>query len=262
MKKIILVTFLTAMLTQAYAAPKIYVKMYSRLNGYGNPSQKFNLSKLQAVAFENNVKVINGSEEDQSPMVIPINANGIIYSSAYSYKMADNFHIICNYVKNGGRAILFYNTTWILHNELLQDIFNVSISKELICKAEGSLKYPSSSLPSFLQNYNIGVMPSVYRMPGINNYIVSLNDGENNTATSISSGKDRIISSVFDLGKGKIMFIANVMGVHPSTPSWNDEVYNSYINVFFNDENIDNYDNSNAAIELLKWLSLGVVKRQ
>ena len=202
-------------------------------------------SKLDGIAFTHGIDFDDYT--NPNTFIDQLDEPDVI-AAIYGAGEVDDNHLYAldNFVESGGRVFMDYGPRWGLQNSLFQQLFGISISVETILSSEDILIYPSSSLPSWMDGLSVGVQGSTFEhflghylyVPGI--------DGERRYIVSQETGLSRLV--YYSSPDEKITF-------WPHTDylccGWGLELY---YNFFYDDENIDYFDNETAALNMLHFL--------
>lgn len=220
----------------------VFVGEDDEYSNHGDP-----LSKLAGLAFVNgiNLSVFPYDDEFLAQLQQP-DVAAAIYSA-----VSPNVEVLLalrNLADAGGRVLLIYGAhgDWLDQNKLIQELFNVSIVEEGVKAEPDTLLYPSSMLPAWLRNYRVGVAQNNF-VERIFGYLVSpASGGERGYLVSDESGSERLL--YYSAPNERVAF-------WPYIWAQGSSIY--VAEYFFDDENIDYFDNEEAALTLLRYLLRG-----
>jgi len=217
-----------------------------------------NYTKAQSLAFSEGIELETKIKSDLNypPSVSIDSQDGVIYES-WTID-GDAASSLASFVEEGGNLILVYSSNYSEENTLFQRIFSISFNAEQVSmsKSSGSFIFPEGSVPSIFDGLDLG-MVSFYGTYVLPSYLTVVGDGEKYFLESEETSEKRLISYVYSMGKGNVMLIPSIFGTSTQTPDY-DPIDNSYIRfseTFFQDDQIDKFDNEEAVRKALKWLT-------
>jgi hypothetical protein len=221
-----------------------------------NYSSKYHpelFTKLSGLAFENNIDLtIHDSRSDFLDALESPGVKAAIYENAVPNP--DVLNPLYVFAKNGGHVLMLYQYGWHEHNDILQDLFGISVAVEYVIRVDSqNLRYPDGMNPSWLRGLSIG-FTSPYDKSTIRSYLLTTKEGEKTYVSSQENGENRLMVIHYQLGDGEVIFWPQGYAVSSVTPNWNSESYYGHPRGFLNDASIDLYDNKNAALAMLQYL--------
>jgi len=200
------------------------------------------LSKLVGLGFRDGIDVQTFSNQDEFLAALEEpNVRGALYAgTGYS---AGALRALSTFAARGGRVIFFYDGDWLQQNDLLQDLFGVSLVIERVKDVKDELVFDPAMLPGWASGLNVGVART-----GQDHYITahavsSLELEQAGYLLSDETSKERLLY-LSTLG-GRVAFFPR--------PYTFENLINEY-QYFFDDANIDSFDNELAAQGMLKFL--------
>jgi len=202
-----------------------------------------NLTKLSAAAYVNGYTV--AVIDDQGAFLSELDKSDVA-AAIYVGQVASDpgLRKLYDFVQEGGRILLMYDGSWLDRNALLQELYGVSLAAEKIeIQTRSSFLYRQSVLPPWLQAYSIGI-------PSLSNDLTAFFrvylavpptwPGERGTAPGENA-------------HARLLYYANPTA---TVTFWPLPLGGRYERtpLFFNDENIDYFDNEAAAIALLRHM--------
>lgn len=157
-----------------------------------------------------------------------------------------------DFIDDGGKLFLAYGDWWTVHNELLQDLFGVSIVKEEVLGNDhgghASIQY-QSILPSWANKMSVYVADeNGYNTLSLTSYLMTIIQGGEKAKFSSEASGDQVL-----------MYLSNAEGSVIFWPHVHYYKYGSarscstYID-FFEDKQIDYQENEQAALAMLNYL--------
>ncbi len=211
--------------------------------------------KLDGLAFANGIDLIIAENEDQFLEQLQ-NAN--VVSAIYgSYYNTNNDHYepsaralvaLDAFIRDGGRALLLYDAFWPEQNDLLQELFTVASVYEVLTYTEGSLLLEGKALPTWLSDLRVGVQSD---NPALRAYLVApVSGAEQIFWVSQDTGRDRLV--YYQNASGDVIFWARTEACF----AWSYDNCAGFQPIdWFDDDNIDYFDNEQAALVMLRFLS-------
>lgn len=212
------------------------------------------ITKLQSLGFQQGIKVTRGHLGD-----LPGNARGVLFFQNFA-PTENQLTALHRFVMNGGRAVLMYHRGWVNSNNKLQDLFQVSVSQECVFKeTRKSIMFPADGLPALIESLKIGV-DTGHGYSAIRAFLTALAEGEKRAIVSSATGKSRLLSTSFPLGKGEVLFMPILYSKYSTggtSRGWvtTGGTTHQHWWPFFDDGSIDQYQNSEAALCLIRWLA-------
>lgn len=149
-----------------------------------------------------------------------------------------------SFVAGGGRVLMAYDGQWLERNELLQDLFGVSIVRETVEAADDVLVYDASMLPVWLSGQTIGMAVDGQTLR-VDAYLASPNQsGEQGFLTSTESGASRL--TYLSNSDNSVIF-------WPRATVFNGSCL--FYLYFFDDDGIDSFDNEAASLSMIRLLA-------
>jgi len=201
-------------------------------------------TKFAALAFTKGLKLSVPTRSFPEELLSPDVAAAILIGS----ESAEDILAIDAFVKSGGTAIILYSRDWVDYNELLQDIFGVSVVQEMVLSVDNTLIVPPAVLPPELREYQVGMVHDDRELR-IRAYLVT-NQGNagGGLIPSKETGKDRLVYYPSD----SLIFMP---AIHSYTDSYSSIYrHKTHYTPFFGDTMYDYFDNELAANALLDVL--------
>lgn len=214
-------------------------------------------SKLDALAWTNGIDLrITEDPDEFMEQLHESDVVAVMYGSrTYSRRlMAPNDRVLLSvdtFVRDGGKALLFYDYSWEDSNDLLTDAFDFAVVAETLASGEGHLRFEDSMLPAWLSGMRVGMQSTEIFL---NVYLVT-QDGEGiqRLLTSSDSGRERMV--YYESPSGRLILFPR-----PVRCETQDHYCDSTVHIdWFDNQNIDFFDNERAALAVLKYLLGGVV---
>lgn len=147
------------------------------------------------------------------------------------------------FAARGGRVLFFYDGDWLQQNDLLQELFGISLGVERVKYVKDELVYDPVMLPDWASSLDVGIARSG-QYHYINAYAVStLELGQSGYLLSDEGGKERLL--YLSTSSGRAAFFPR--------PYTFEQLVNEY-QYFFDDANIELFDNQQAALRMLNSL--------
>lgn len=201
------------------------------------------LTKFSAVAYVNGFSVT--VYDDQAAFLTELDEPDVA-AAIYGGQVASDpgLRKLYDFVQYGGRILLMYDGSWLERNAALQELFGVSLAAEKIdVQARSSFHYRPTLLPNWLDGYSVGI-PSLSNdlIAHFNLYLVVPANwpGERGTL----EGENASL---------RLLYYANPTGTVTFFPLPLGGAF-QWTELFFNDENIDYFDNETAAVAILEYL--------
>ncbi len=207
-------------------------------------------TKLNAVAFANGLDLTIAESEDQFEQLLaePATAAAIYGSGSESRAPSDRALLsLEGFVQDGGRALLFYDGAWTDESKLIQDLFGIAVAGELVAAGEGNLRYPDSALPAWLSGMKLGVEADEIWLTAY--LIIPSTEGMQLAARSGETGRDRVV--FYEAASGNLIWMPRIT----QCVAWQYGCVEADPTDWFDDRNIDFFDNEQAVLALLRYLS-------
>jgi len=201
------------------------------------------LSKLVGLGFRDGVEVqVFSNEEEYLVALDEADVRGALYAgTGYS---AAALRELSNFANNGGRVLFFYDGDWLQQNDLLQDRFGVSLVIERVKEVKDQLIFDQAMLPDWASGLEVGVSRTGQEQYITAHAISAQDPDQAGYLISDETNKERLLYlSTMD---GRVAFF-------PRTYLF-ENLINEY-QYFFDDANIDFYDNEQAARGMLNFLA-------
>ncbi len=200
------------------------------------------LSKLVGLGLRDDIAVQTFSDQDKflaalkDPYVL-----GALYGGKGN--SPGSLRALNAFATGGGRVLFFYDGDWMQQNDLLQELFGVSLVAERVKYVKDELIYAPAMLPGWASGLNVGVAQAG-QYHYINAYAVS-NQELDQTGYLLSD----------ESSKERLLYLSNMPGpvAFFPRPYIFERLANEY-QYFFDDANIDLFDNQQAAQRMLKFL--------
>lgn len=219
-------------------ADRINILVMEHSTTFGIPK----LTKLAAVAYANGFKVT--IFEDQAAFLADLDKPEVV-AAIYGGQVASDpgLRKLYDFSQQGGRILLMYDGSWIGSNTALQELFGVSLAAEQIdVQAHSSFYYKTTVLPTWMDAYSVGIpslendLTAYFRVFLV---VPSTWPGERGTAVGENSNT-------------RLLYYANPTGTVTFWPLPLGGDY-EFTPLFFNDGNIDYFDNEAAAMAMLQY---------
>jgi len=187
-------------------------------------------NKLQAMLFEKDLSLI---KEFESSM----------YQStalAISFRPDDaRLTKLNDYIKGGGKAICFYDDSTVRRNDILNQLYGVSVSDEtLLKKNTNAITLDGELFANFAEGLKIAYIRENVSYISIQAYINDISGDSfwHSEYASQETGKSLYFSLMKKIGDGKILFTPMIKSIIP-----------------IDDKHIDDMDNSELALRIIRW---------
>jgi hypothetical protein len=217
----------------------------------------YNYQKLQVIAAKAGVKlVVDNSTKSSNPNfldypgLIVMSGGGGHNHKSHGYIQEAEILQLLRYVKDGGRLWLFVLPSLADFNPLLQDSFEFMVVEEKVTNANSKEVHLNGDFLSELwRGLMVGSGRAYESNLGIKGYFESLNaDHEISEYTSAESGRPRTTGISGCIGLGSFMAVA-------SFASGGGGIKYRNLGNMLTDENIENWDNEEAAERVIRWLT-------
>ena len=190
-------------------------------------------NKFQAMLFEKNLSLIKEFESSSFQSVAL--AISLHPDDARLTKLND-------YVKGGGRAICFYDDATVRRNDILNQLYGVSVADEtLLKKNTNAITLDGELFADFAKGLKIAYIKENVSYISIQAYINDISGDSfwHSEYTSQETGKNLYFSLMKKIGDGEILFTPMIKSIIP-----------------LDDKHIMDMDNSELALRIIRW-SLG-----
>ena len=201
------------------------------------------LTKFSAAAYVNGFSVT--VYDDQAAFLSELDEPDVA-AAIYGGQVASDpgLRKLYDFVQNGGRIFLMYDGSWLARNAALQELFGVTLAAEKIdIQTRSSFHYRPTLLPSWLDSYSVGI-------PSLSNDLSAYFNLYLVVPTSWPGERGTLVGENASL---RLLYYANPTSTVTFFPlplggdfQWTE--------LFFNDENIDYFDNERAAVAILAYL--------
>ena len=206
--------------------------------GTRNPLE---LGRLEGLAFINGFELIIETDSRNTERYFDGSEDiaAVIYAGYVDNQHENDMAALAEFVDNGGYVVMMYNERWEEGNDLLQDLFRVSVVAENVQNSDGQFVFPSEMLLPYNQGLQIGIIDEGLSRLGISAYLLTPQSGSSEGYASNDQGEARLVS--FANESGNLIFFPGIQ--------YN---YNPYH--IFEDEFIEQFDNEAAMIALFNYL--------
>jgi len=220
------------------------------------PKLSEHLTKFQSLGVKKDVKISLSNEIPEITVDSMREYSGVLLIAGFTY---DNFKDsalppIRSYVNKGGKVFVLTHPEITEHNTALIENFGLSVARELMHgekSPKGQASIDGSSICPLFKG-KIGSAIADDYGPYMGSYFTFKDPAQEILIRSKENQKDRPIAGRLKIGKGQIWFVTDfTMSVHQPGGFW---TYSAYSSILL-DKRIDLFDNEQAALAIIEWLS-------